>query len=51
MVNKFITRTFCKGQFFEQTCHKCGYLLRIWCTDWKACPKCGAKNHEKHYGA
>jgi hypothetical protein len=51
MINNLISRLYCKGQFFGQKCHSCGYLLRIWCTEWKACPKCGSKNHGKHFGA
>ena len=42
----------CNGTYYDQKCHniKCGYLLRIWCTKWLACPKCGTKNYGKHYG-
>lgn len=41
----------CNGQYFNQDCVKCGLLLKIWCTEWKACPKCGTKNYGRHYGA
>jgi len=41
----------CNGQYFEQKCVHCGLLLKIWCTDWKACPKCGTKNYGRHFGA
>jgi hypothetical protein len=43
----------CNGQYFDQKCNnqKCGFLLRIYCTEWKACPKCGTKNYGRHYGA
>jgi predicted nucleic-acid-binding Zn-ribbon protein len=41
----------CNGQYFYQNCVKCGYSLKIWCTDWKACPRCGTKNYGRHYGA
>ena len=41
----------CNGQYFQQNCIKCGLLLKIWCTEWKACPKCGTKNYGRHYGA
>lgn len=41
----------CNGQYFSQNCIKCNLLLKIWCTEWKACPKCGTKNYGRHYGA
>lgn len=41
----------CNGQYFYQNCVKCGLSLKIWCTEWKACPKCGTKNYGKHFGA
>ena len=41
----------CDGKYYYQKCVKCEYELKIWCTKWIACPKCGTKNYGKHFGA